>query len=312
MTERDFCLHFGEEIKKPLQKGVPLSTFSTFKIGGKADYFFEATMVQELKQSVSIARQHSFPFYLIAAGSNLLFDDAGFRGLIIRNSVQGIRVRKDSSVAVLAGTLVTTLIQFCQEYGLSGAEFLAGIPGSVGGAVYGNAGAFGQSIGDVIKEAVVLGEMGEEMAVERDFFRFGYRQSSLKEKHHILLQAVIACQEGDKVKIKKAVEENLRARWGKHPPEGTACAGSYFKNPVLPDRTKVAAGKLLEQAGAKGMSVGEASVYPHHANFIINRGRAKAKDVLDLARILKERVKEKHSVELEEEVIFLPATASML
>lgn len=311
MAEKDFCIHFLEKIKKPLKKDILLSNYSSFQIGGKADYFFEATSIEELKTSILLARQCSLPYYLIGGGYNLLFDDDGFRGLIIRNRVQGIKLKRIEEIEVLTGTPLSQLLQFSEERGLSGLEFSVGIPGTVGGAIFGNAGAFNQSIGEFLKEAFLLDEEGEEVRVQKDYFKFGYRQSSLRKKSTILLRAVFKLQKGDKEKIRKATEENLRKRRMKHPAEDTACAGSYFRNPVLPAGTKVVAGYLLEQVGAKEMRVGGAAVSPDHANFIINLQRATARDVLSLAQILKERVKERFGIELEEEVIFLPATSSM-
>jgi len=288
-----------------------LSDYSSFRIGGKADYFFEATSLTELKSSILLAREYSFPYYLIGGGYNLLFDDEGFRGLIIRNKVKGIRMRGREEIEVLSGTFLRQLLQFLIERELAGLEFLAGIPGTAGGAIFGNAGAFNQCIGNFLEEAFLLDEKGKETRIQKDQFEFSYRQSSLRRKHHILLKAVFKLQKGDKKKIEKVIEENLRIRRSNLPPEDTACAGSYFKNPLLPEGTKAAAGSLLEQVGAKTLSVGRAAVYPGHANFIINLDRASAKDILSLAQELKERVKEKFGVELEEEVIFLPASSSM-
>ena len=311
MAEKEFLLDFKEHIERPLRKNILLSNYSSFRIGGKADYCFEAASVSELKTAILLARQHSIPYYVIGGGYNLLFADDGFRGLIIRNRAHGIRLRGGSEVEVLSGTPLSEFIHFLEEKGLSGLEFSAGIPGTVGGAIFGNAGAFNHSLGEFLKEAVLLDERGEERTVQRSYFKFQYRQSSLREKHHTLLQAIFTCRSGEREEIRRVVEQNLKARERRHPPENTACAGSYFKNPVLPDGRKVAAGELLEEVGAKGFRVGGAAVYPGHANFILNCERAKASDVLSLARVLKERVREKFGVELEEEVIFLPATSSM-
>ena len=310
MIDKDFSSLFKDIVKKPVKRDVFLSNYSSFQIGGKADYYFEAETVFELKNAISIANKCSLPFYIIGGGYNLLFDDDGFRGFIIRNKVQGIKLIGKSDIEVLSGTSLSQVIQFVQKSGLSGIEFLVGIPGTIGGAVFGNAGAFNQSIGDLLKEAYVLDETGEETRVHKDYFEFKYRQSSLRRNHDILLRAVLSCQYGGSKQMKKALEKNLKTRKMKHPPENTACAGSYFKNQVKPDDSKVAAGELLEQIGAKGLRVGGAAVYSGHANFIINLGGARAKDILELAKILKDRVKEKTGFELIEEVIFLPATPS--
>lgn len=309
--EREFLLLFSDTIGKPLKKSVPLSQHSSFKIGGMADYFFEAASTLELVNAVCLARECSLPFYVIGDGCNILFDDKGFRGLIVKNEVIGLSRMSEEEIEVLSGTPLKDLVRFCLEEGLSGFEFLAGIPGTVGGAVFGNAGAFGECIGNYFKEAVLLDEKGEEARVKKEYFAFDYRQSYLKQKHDILLKAVFVLREGDRKKIEKRIEENLEKRRKKHPPEETAYAGSYFKNPVFPDGRKMTAGYLLEQVGAKGLKTGQATVHPSHSNFIVNLGKASSQDVLSLASELKKRAKEKYSIELEEEVIFLPANSSM-
>ena len=303
-----FFKHFLENVGKPLKKSVLLKDHSNFRIGGKADYFFEATSILELVTSILLAREHSFSYYIIGGGNNILFDDDGFRGLIIKNGVKGIKQRgKKAEIEAFSGTPLRDLLQFSIEEGLSGFEFLAGIPGTVGGAVFGNAGAFDQSIGNFLKDAEILGEKGERVKVKRDYFEFSYRQSILSKKHDVLLKAVFEFHHGKKEEIKAHIEENLKKRKRNHPPEGVACAGSYFKNPVLPEGRKVPAAYLLDKVGAKKMREGGAAVYPGHANFIVNQGNASAQDVFRIAQELKRRVRKRFGVELEEEVIFLPA-----
>jgi len=311
MPGKPFDIHFLDEVKKPLQRNIGLDDYSSFRIGGKADYFFEATSFDELKKAILLAKEYLIPYYLIGGGYNILFDDEGYRGLIIRNLTKGVRRQGKETVEALSGNSLRELLQFFTVKGLTGLEFLAGIPGTIGGAVSSNAGAFNKNIGSFLTEAFLLDKEGKEIRVKKDYFAFSYRYSQLREKQAVLLKAVLKVQEGDKKKVKEAVEENLKIRKSKHPPEKTACAGSYFKNPVLPDGKKVSAGLLLDQAGAKGLRVGRAAVYPGHANFIINLDRASAKDVLALAQELKQRVRERFSVELEEEVIFLPASSPL-
>lgn len=307
----DFPEHFLDNVGKPLKKSVLLNGYSNFKIGGKADYFFEATSIPELTKSILLAREHSFPYFIIGAGYNLLFDDDGFRGLIIKNNVKGITQRgKKEEIEALAGTPLRGLIQFSIDKGLSGFEFLAGIPGTVGGAVFSNAGAFGDSIGKFLKDAEILNRKGKRVKVKRDYFEFRYRHSVLSKKYDVFLRAVFELHQGDKEEIKAHIEENLEKRRSNHPPEEVACAGSYFKNPVLPDGGRVSAAHFLDKVGAKDMRVGGAAVYRGHANFIINKEKASAQDVLRLAQELKGRVRERFGVELEEEVIFLPASSS--
>ena len=296
-----------------MRRSVSLRRHSSFKIGGKADYFFAAGSPQDLESCLRFVREQALPFYVIGEGTNILFDDAGFRGLIIKNEVKGLDLgSREGRVEAFSGALLSSLVDLALEEGLAGIEFAAGIPGTIGGAIFGNAGAFGQCIGNFLEEAVLLDKRGAEFTVKRDFFGFGYRHSSLKREHFTLLKAAFKLEKGDKQKIKAAVEENLDKRRTRHPSRKMAYAGSYFKNPALPDGTKMAAGYILEKVGAKDLRVGGAAVYSGHANFILNISRAKAQDILRLAQELKSRVKKEFEIDLEEEVIYLPADSSML
>lgn len=308
-----FSRAFFEETGLSLISMVPLAHYSSFGIGGPADYFLEVHGLADLAAAVKAARKFRFPFYVIGGGYNLLFDDAGYRGLVIRNSAAGLQFRTETgSVEAASGTHLSELISLALKEGLSGLEFLAGIPGTVGGAVFGNAGAFGQAIGDRVIEVTVLSSDGQEQALGPEDLNFGYRYSSLKKDHKIIMKALLKVEPGSRPEILKRVEDYLDQRVRKHPPGQTPCAGSYFKNPVLPGGRKIPAGQLLEQAGARGMRVGQAAVYPGHCNFIINLGGATARQVLTLAAELKEKVWQTSGIRLEEEVIFVPADASML
>jgi UDP-N-acetylmuramate dehydrogenase len=301
---------FASKVGRPARPSAPLSEWSWFRIGGPADLLFRAESVRDLERAVAWAREQGTRFYIIGGGSNLLFDDEGFRGLIIRNEVRSLEL-KGSLLAADSGTPLESLVEFLVERSLAGLEFLAGIPGTVGGAVCGNAGAFGHDIGEAVRDVDLLLKNGQTAVRTRAEMAFSYRHSLLKEDHHVVLKARFDVEPGDPVRIRRQVEDYLESRSGKHPCPGTPCAGSYFKNKVLSDGTKLAAGRLLEQAGAKGLRVGDAAVFEGHANFIINLGRARARDVLDLAAELRERVRSRFGVELEEEVVHLPATASM-
>ncbi len=302
---------FEKALGRPLEQRVSLGDFSNFRIGGEADFFFAPRSPHELQTCLQMARGHGLPFYVIGDGTNILFDDEGFRGLIVKSEVRGIKEDKEGRVEAFSGTSLSELVEFALNEGWEGLEFAAGIPGTVGGAVFGNAGAFGRSIGEFLEEAILLDGNGRKRRVQNAYFEFGYRHSSLKKSHWTLLRAAFRLSKGDRGRIRAQIEENLEKRKSRHPSIQTAYAGSYFKNPVLPDGTKASAGFLLEKVGAKELRVGGAAVYPGHANFLINLGQAKAADVLELARQLKERVKAEFGVELEEEVIYLPADFSM-
>ncbi len=303
---------FEAAVGRRWKEGVSLKEYSTFKIGGEADLFFEARSLEDLERAADFARTQGISFYVIGAGSNLLFADEGYRGLIIKNSAEGVSVSHEPpGLEAVSGTMLREVVRKAQDAGLSGLEFLAGIPGTVGGAVWGNAGAFGLSIADAFQSGIIWGKDGRQ-EVNRDFFSFGYRHSSLREKKTLLFSARFCLQKEKREIIAKRVAEIIALRRVKHPPENTACAGSFFKNVVMPDGQKIAAGLLLDQAGVKGLRRGDAVVYSGHANFILNLGRATARDVLELAQEMKRRVKDKFGIDLEEEVVYLEATASML
>jgi UDP-N-acetylmuramate dehydrogenase len=303
---------FQEAVERPLRRRISLRRHSSYRIGGQADYFFAARSLTEVKSCLRFVQERSLPYYIIGSGTNMLFADGGFRGLILKNEVRGInRIRGEGRVVALAGTPLADLVSFALEDGLEGIEFAVGIPGTVGGAVFGNAGAWGLSIGQLLEEALILDEQGRETRVGKDHFEFGYRDSSLKRRHLTVLEAVFRLRKGDKGLIKAKMDENLVKRKSPCPSPKMAYAGSFFKNPVLPDGTRMAAGRLLEKVGAKELKRGGARVYPGHANFILNCGGATAEDIRALARTMKARVKRKFGIELEEEVIYLPAGFSM-
>jgi UDP-N-acetylmuramate dehydrogenase len=302
---------FIEKLGASPSENVPLSAMSSFGIGGPADLFFEAQTEAELEAAVSLAVAERFPFFVIGGGNNLLFDDAGYRGIIIRNRLEGL-VLGEGRMSVLSGTGLPCVLRDALAASLCGLEFLAGIPGTLGGAIYGNAGAYGWSIGEVLETATILRPGGERKTLSRDELGFGYRDSVLKKTCGIVLSATILCSPGDSVQSEEKIRDILEKRRTKHPPLGTACAGSYFKNSCSATGERIAAGKLLELAGARGLAVGDAAVYDKHCNFIINKGNAKSSDVLALAEELREKVYKAFGIRLEEEVIALRADASML
>jgi UDP-N-acetylmuramate dehydrogenase len=306
-----FKEQFLQTSGKSLKQSVFLHEHANFKVGGQADYFFAASSLPDLVQAVRLAKQYGIPYYIIGGGYNLLFDDDGFRGLIIKNCVRGIKKAGAAKIETFSGTPIRELLQFCVANSLQGFEFLAGIPGTVGGAVFGNAGAFDRDIGSFLTEALILDKRGEQVQVNGDYFAFDYRQSRLRNNRDLLLKATFLLHKGVRQDIKERIAENLAKREKKHPPREVACAGSYFKNPVLPDGKRIPAAYFLDQVGAKSLGVGGAAVFSEHANFIINKQEATTNDILCLALELKNRVKQEFGIELEEEVIYLPAELPM-
>ncbi|MGD9346099.1 MAG: UDP-N-acetylmuramate dehydrogenase [Candidatus Aminicenantes bacterium] len=306
--KRNFPEVFQRTLGRSLDFSVCLADYSHFRIGGDTDYFFCARSADDLKKAITLAREFSVYHIIMGGGYNLLFEDEGFRGLVIKNKVNFIERQDLGRVRCASGAKLKDVLEWCTTKDLGGLEFMAGIPGTLGGAVYGNAGAFDEEIGDHVVEAVLYDESSREVRKQRDYFSFDYRYSSLKENAVVLLEVILQVEERERSRVEATITGFLEQRKTRHPPWDVACAGSFFQNPVFPDGRKVAAAKLLDRIGAKGSREGDAMVYEGHANFIINGGNATSKDVLRLASELKRRVREEFGIDLKEEVIHVPAT----
>jgi UDP-N-acetylmuramate dehydrogenase len=286
-----------------LEFNKPLAPCTSFRTGGPAACFLAVNDAETIARAVREAQRLGISFALIGGGSNLLVSDGGFDGLVIKVDVRGLEVLEGHVVISGAGEDLMGLVRFAQENNLAGLEFAAGIWGTVGGAIYGNAGAFGGEIGDLIIDVTLVDRAGTVRTVDRDYCRFQYRDSYLKKTREIVAEARLQLQPGDRDAIRKRVEEILALRVTKHPEQLTA--GCVFKN--IPDRTqpygKLPAGKLLEEVGAKQMAVGGAKVFERHANIIVNSGNATSADIFALLTMMKEKVRERFGIELEEEVI---------
>jgi UDP-N-acetylmuramate dehydrogenase len=277
--------------------GEPMKLHTTWRIGGPADFFVEPRGTDELVRALAFAREENLPVTVIGGGSNLLVKDGGIRGLVIkigegfaRLEIEGDRVRAG------AGVRLARLTGAAQEAGVGGFEFLAGIPGTVGGAVVMNAGAFGKAAGDLCEKVLAIDAGGRMQTLSRPELGFGYRTSSLQGKNLVVIEAAFRGTPREPAAIRTETDLLLKRRRATQP-GGFPSAGSVFKNPP-----GASAGRLIEQAGAKGMRCGGAAVSPVHANFIVNLGEATARDVLSLIFKVKAAVKEKFAVELELEV----------
>lgn len=293
-----------------LLRNHPLAPHTTLSIGGPADLFVTVEDAALLAELLAAARELGIPSFLLGWGSNLLIDDAGIRGLVIQDRMSG-RSYDGRQVRVEAGFGFHDLILESVEKDCSGLEFAAGIPGSVGGALWGNAGCYGQAIGDFVVQARWIDGEGQLATVGPDAFGFSYRDSELKRNKSVLVDVILELEPGNRARSQSIIDENVGLRHRKHP-QSEACAGSYFKNvpPPDPDARRIPAGKLLEEVGAKDLRVGNAAVFAKHANIIINTGGASAAEVLELAAEMKRRVHERFGVLLEEEVTFVPADLS--
>lgn len=291
-----------------------LGAHTTLGIGGPAKFFVEAESEQEIMDAVKRAARENISFMVIGEGSNLLIADKGFAGLIIKNKLKGIS-EDGGLITVKTGTPLQELIDFTIESGFAGMQKMTGIPGTVGGAVYGNAGAYGQTISDrLIRVKVFDGE--NTFWVGKNECNFAYRDSDFKNEKYVLLEAEFKLDRGNAEALRKEAGETLAVRLKKYKP-GIACPGSLFKNVQVKDLSqeqlakipqdkivyeKIPAGYLLEEVGAKGAKRGEIEIAPFHANLFINRGKGTAGDFFALSEEFRQKVKEKFGIELESEV----------
>ncbi|MEO0084356.1 MAG: UDP-N-acetylmuramate dehydrogenase [candidate division WOR-3 bacterium] len=294
-------------------RSVPLSHYTTFRIGGKAQMFCLISTLKQLKEVIDFARKNTFPINIIGNGSNLLISDQGLSGITIKltgdfDFIENISEKhtdkftefKNNYVFLKIGsaTPLKKLIRYSINHSLTSAEFLWGIPGSFGGAVICNTGAFGHSIGDLIVELTGIQADGQIKTLNRRQITFRYRKTILPE-YLIITEGIIKLTRGEIKSIKSKIAEYQQKRKATQPTG--LCAGSVFKNPK-----SVPAGKLIDDCHLKGLSVGNAYVSEKHGNFIINRGHAQFNDVYELIQIIKSIVEKKYNIILEEEIQILP------
>ena len=274
----------------------PMKNHTTFRVGGPAEFFVMPRTAEEVKKVIDLCRRESFPYYIIGNGSNLLVSDQGYRGVVLQiyKEMSCIEIEENVIVAQ-AGALLSAIANKALENGLTGFEFAAGIPGTLGGACVMNA-AYGGEMKDVLEEVTVLTEEGEVLIIPKENLELGYRTSIIARKGYIVLEARIQLREGEKEAIKSLMEELKDKRVSKQPPEYPS-AGSTFKRPE-----GYFAGKLIQDAGLRGFSVGGAQVSEKHCGFVINRENATAADVAELMRQVSARVEEEFGVKLEPEV----------
>lgn len=275
----------------------PMRSHITFRVGGCADYFVSVKNAEEIRQIIELCRQQKVPFYVIGNGSNLLVGDRGIRGCVIQvgRAMSGMTVQEDQ-ILVQAGTLLSQIGNRALEEGLTGFEFASGIPGTLGGAVSMNAGAYGGEMKDVLVEVRVLTQDGKIRTLKAEELELGYRTSLVAKEGSIVLDALLQLEKGDTDKIRARMNELRMQRTTKQPLEFPS-AGSTFKRPE-----GHFAGKLIQDAGLAGLSVGGAKVSEKHCGFVINTGDATAADVMGLIAQVQEKVRERFGVELEMEV----------
>lgn len=289
---------FGEKLKsvcENVKENEPMSLHTTFKIGGAADYYVSASTVKETIDVVTLCKSENVPYTICGNGSNLLVSDEGIDGVVINVAASNAEV-DGTTVTAESGALLSKIANTALKAELSGLEFAAGIPGSIGGGIYMNAGAYGGELKDVIKNVTYLDEDGTVKTASAKDCGFGYRKSIFTGKKCVILSCTAELSKGDYAEIKSKMAE-LSAKRTEKQPLSVPSAGSTFKRPE-----GHFAGGLIEQAGLKGFSVGGAQVSEKHAGFVVNKGGATAADVTNLIKHIQKTVKEKFSVELEPEI----------
>jgi UDP-N-acetylmuramate dehydrogenase len=275
-----------------------VAPYTTYHLGGTAAVFVEPQSVEDLSSLLRCLTQGQAPYLMLGGGSNVLFADEGYHGVVMRlgRAFQGIQVEGDR-VRVKAGTKLVTVLSKSREANLGGVEFFAGIPGTIGGAVVGNAGAKKAWIGPTVEELTIVTPRGEVMRLKKSDYEYAYRTSSLKFTGNVLVEVVLRLKKEPKAEIEKKVKEYFKVRRGKQP-RVEKNAGSVFKNPE-----GNFAGRLTQSVGLKGFKVGGAQVSDIHANFIINDGTATAHDVAAVMREIQKRVYGEYQIKLEPEIL---------
>ena len=297
-------------------ENVSASSFTTLRIGGRVKYFAPVFSVKELIQLIKRSNDENLPYLVIGGGSNLLVADDGYKGMIIQNLIRGIK-KTNGMIEVGSGTDLQELVWWANAHGISGFEKLAGIPGTVGGAIYGNAGAYGQNISDNLSWMEILEKESLEIKkLNKDDCDFGYRDSGFKRTHGVILKAGFLASHGMALQLQQASRDTVTTRIKRYSP-GLAVPGSFFKNieadKLSPEMLKsipaervvfgkIPAGWLLEVVGAKGKRNGAVLISENHANLFINEGGATANEFVSLAKEYKKKVKEKFGIDLEPEV----------
>jgi UDP-N-acetylmuramate dehydrogenase len=303
-TSDAFVSAFGAE---RVHRDAPLAPFTTFKVGGPADRLVEVHDSSELARALELARAHDLPVTILGGGSNLLVSDAGVRGVVVRVRGGESVLEGDSTVRADAGMSLNSLVRWTIGRGLSGIEAWAGTPGTVGGAVFGNAHYGGRSIGERIVSVRLVGAGGDVVDVPAAEMEFAYDRSRLQRTSEVLLSALFGLTaSADPSALRETARRSLAHRKLTQPLD-TPSAGCIFQNPdpsrdAVPEGIPASAGALIDRAGLKGHAIGGASVSTAHANFIVNRGGATASDIRQLIDLCREAVQSRFGVSLREEI----------
>ena len=288
--------------KGNIKYNEPMNKHTTFKIGGPAECFIKINNIEELKEILKIAKENNIQITIIGNGSHILVLDNGIKEKTLNIKLEGIHIQEKGSkieIKIGAGEKIRKIAQICLEEQITGMEELAGIPGTIGGAVKMNAGAHNKEIKDIVKNVKCIDYNGNERNIKKEQLEFGYRTSIFKNNKYIITEITIELQKGKQEEIKQKMEKYISYRKEKQPIEYPS-AGSAFKR-----GDNFITAQLIEQAGLKGFSIGDAEISNKHSGFIINKGNATAKDVIQLIEHIKKTVYEKFNknIELEIEII---------
>ncbi len=280
----------------------PMSKHTSFRIGGIADYFVKINSVEELKSVLEFANKNKLPFTIIGNGTNLLVREAGIRGLVLKINFNDFKIKKvsdDILITAESGMSLASLSSIALKEEIQGLEFLSGIPGTVGGAIRMNAGAYGSEIKDFVVKSRVMTYDGKIKTLQLSEHQFEYRNSVFSKMNCIIIDTTLKVKKGNKDDIKAKIDELSESRRKSQPLEYPN-AGSTFKR-----KEGVITAKLIDECGLKGYSVGDAEVSTKHAGFVINKGKATAEDVLSVVNHIKEVIKEKYNIDLDLEILVL-------
>lgn len=290
----NFILELEKLNLEKIEKDISLSTLTTYKTGGIAKLVVYPNNINNLKQMLKLIHKYNIKYFILGKGSNTLFSDKEFNGVIIKlDKLNNFKI-KQTEIYVESGMILSKLVQASVKNELTGLEFAIGIPGTIGGAIYMNAGAYGNNMSNIVKSVIVLNEKFQIKEIPLEELKFDYRYSIFQDnKNLICVAANIKLEHGNHDEIASKIKENLLKRKNSQPLEYPS-AGSVFRNPE-----GNYAGKIIEELGLKGKNIGGAEISTKHANFIINKNNASSSDILKLIKLVQKEVKDKYKIDLK-------------
>jgi UDP-N-acetylmuramate dehydrogenase len=309
VTREEFAAHSAHALADRWHAGAPLAPLTTFRLGGAAEWLADVASVDELQRLLADARDAGVPVTMLGGGSNVLVADAGIAGLVIRLHLTRVDAVGSDVVRAEAGVTINGLVRWCVGRGLAGLEAWAGTPGTVGGAIFGNAHWQGDNIGDRVRQVTLVTRAGAPVVVPQREMGFAYDTSRVQQTGEIVVSADFVVATGDPERLRSRARESLHYR-KRTQPLAAPSAGCIFQNPdpqrdTVPADIPLSAGALVDRAGLKGLRVGGAMISPTHGNFIVNDGTATAADVRALIERARDTVRARFGVTLRDEIVFL-------